>query len=94
MTDIRRSLPTARQMVPELLTALKKIGGSGSVKEIESLVADQLGLSPEQLEVRHDKSRSEFQYRFAWSRTYAKRDGLVKSERRNQWALSENRPVN
>jgi len=93
MTDLRGTLPTARQMVPELLTALKKLGGSGSVKEIESLVANQLGLSPEQLEVGHDKSRSEFQYRFAWSRTYAKRDGLVVSEKRNQWALSENRPV-
>lgn len=82
------TLPTARQMVPSLLKALKENGGVATVRELEGLVARDLGLTSEQLEIGHDKSRSEFQYRFAWSRTYAKRDGLVTSERRNRWELA------
>lgn len=82
-------LPTAREMIPALLGALSELGGSGTVRNIESVVALKLSLTDEQLAIPHDKSRTEFQYRLAWSRSYAKRDGLVLSTKRNYWFLPD-----
>ena len=85
---IKDTLPSARQMVPALIEALAELGLEAAVRELEEIVARKLALTADQLGVVHDKSRSEFQYRFAWSRTYAKREGLVTSERRNRWELA------
>jgi len=76
-------------MVTSLVDALRELGGTASVADIEQTVARRLNLSPEQLGLPHDKSRSEFQYRLGWTRTYAKKDGLVVSSRRNHWSLAE-----
>ncbi len=84
----KEDLPTARQMLPALLQALTDLGREGTVREIEGLVAQKLNLSADQLAVPHDKSRTEFQYRLAWTRTYAKRDGLATSRMRNRWELN------
>jgi len=81
-------LPTARQMIPALTDALAALGGAATVKELEDSVARSLGLSAQQLAVPHDKSRTEFQYRFAWTRSYAKKQGLVTSPARNKWAIA------
>lgn len=80
-------LPTAREMVPVLLRVLVELGGSATVRDIESAVAAELALTAEQLSITHDKSRSEFQYRLAWTRSYAKKDGQVVSTKRNHWSL-------
>lgn len=85
--DQKPTLPSAKQMVPQLLEALRELAGPASVAELEVAVAQKMGLSEQQLAIPHDKSRSEFQYRLAWSRSYAKRDGLVESPKRNQWQL-------
>lgn len=82
------NLPTAREMIPELLNVLREMGGSATVREIEAAVAKNLGLTPEQLGSPHDKSRSEFQYRLGWTRSYAKKAGLLTSSQRNHWSLS------
>ena len=74
-------------MIPALTEALESLGGQASVRDLEKAVAQRLGLTPEELAVTHDKSRTEFQYRFAWSRSYAKKQGLVTSPARNTWAL-------
>lgn len=83
-----KALPTAKQMIPNLLGALRSCGGAATVRELEMTVARDLQLSPDQLAIPHDKSRTEFQYRLAWSRSYAKKDGLVTSARRNHWELA------
>jgi len=84
-------LPRAREMIAALVDALRELGGSAVVSDLEKAVARRLQLSPEQLGLPHDKSRSEFQYRLGWTRTYAKKDGLVVSSRRNHWSLAETR---
>jgi restriction system protein len=85
----KEDLPTAKQMLPTLLQCLTDLGREGTVREIEGLVAQKLNLSADQLAVPHDKSRTEFQYRLAWTRTYAKRDGLATSRMRNRWELTQ-----
>lgn len=72
-------------MVPVLVRALEGIGREARVHELEDIVAREMNLSSDQLSIGHDKSRTEFQYRLAWARTYAKKDGLVDSPGRNRW---------
>jgi restriction system protein len=86
--DSKKNLPTARQMIPALTEALVSLGGQASVRDLEQAVATQLGLTSEQLSITHDKSRTEFQYRLAWTRSYAKKQGLVNSPVRNMWELN------
>lgn len=82
-------LPKKREMVSLLVDAHRELGGTAAAADTEQTVARRFNLSPELLALRHDKSRSEFQYRLGWTRTYAKKDGLVASSRRNHWSLAE-----
>lgn len=89
MSDNRDGLPTAKEMIPALVLALKNFGGRATVRQLEQQVATQLNIAANLLAIPHDKSRSEFQYRLGWTRTYAKKQGIVTSSTRNQWELAE-----
>lgn len=71
------------------ITALKKLGSSGSVEEIEEQVAAILKLTDEQLNEIHRGSRTKFSYRLAWTRNYLKRFGLLENSARGVWSLTE-----
>ena len=86
------TLIAARQTPPTLLKAVKESGGAATVRELEGVVVRELGPKSAHLEIGRDKSRTKFQYRFAWTRSCAKRDGLMISERRNRWDLASVKP--
>ncbi len=76
----KNSLPTYDTMMNPLLRAMKELGGSGTVEEINSKVAEILGLHDEQLDILHDSKRggqTEFEYRLAWTRSYFKRYSIL-----------------
>jgi len=76
-------LPTAVEMVPVLVEVLKSLGRECELRELETIVGAKLSLTSDQLAIPHDRSRTEFQYRLAWARTYAKRDNKIISPRRS-----------
>jgi restriction system protein len=83
--------PTFDLMFNPLLNAMKDLGGSGTNEEIESRVAEIMGLSTEQLEIPQDAKRpgrTKFQYRLAWARTYLGRYGILENSSRGVWALT------
>jgi restriction system protein len=51
------NLPTFDKLMNPVIQALKQLGGSGTVEEINNKVAEIAGLSDEQLEVLHDPQR-------------------------------------
>jgi restriction system protein len=72
------------------LQAIKALGGSGSLQEIEDQAIDIAELSDEQLAVLHGNGpQSEIHYRMAWARTYLKRVGALDSGGRGVWAITE-----
>lgn len=71
------------------LKALKKLGGSGSISEIEEEVAQLLNLSEEATSEIHRESTTKLTYRLAWARNYLKRYGLLENSKRGVWALTE-----
>jgi restriction system protein len=76
-------------MMNPLLEALRQMGGSATIEEINSKVAELLELGDEQLQVPHPRGRgSEVDYRLAWTRTYLKAYGLIANSTRGVWSLT------
>lgn len=85
------TIPPYDVFMNPLLQALKSLGGSGTIEEINAKVIEAVGLSDEQLEIIHDPERgsqTEVEYRLAWARTYLKRYGIIDNSSRGVWALT------
>jgi len=88
---VRADVPTFDALMNPVVQALKSLGGSGTIEEINTRVAEIAGLSDEQLEIMHDPERggqTEFEYRVAWTRTYLKKYGVLENSDRGVWALT------
>jgi restriction system protein len=79
-------------MMNPLIRALKELGGSGTIEEIDNKVIELASLSDEQTEVLHKPEKgggqTEVEYRLAWTRTYLKKYGLIDNSSRGVWALT------
>lgn len=82
------AVPTYDAMYNPLLQALRELGGSASVDEMEEKVAELLSLSEEDVSEIHRKNTTKLQYRLAWTRNYLKRFGLLENSSRGVWALT------
>jgi len=89
MADV--NVPTFDRLMNPLVQALKELGGSGTIEEINSKVAEIAHLSDEQLEILHNPekgSQTEVEYRLGWARTYLKKYGILENSSRGVWALT------
>lgn len=85
------NIPTYDALMNPLVQALRELGGSATIEELTSKVAEIANLTDDQLEVLHDSSeggRTEVEYRLAWSRTWLKRYGLLENSSRGVWSLT------
>ena len=84
-------IPPYDQLMNPVIKALKRLGGSGTIEEINGLASEVANLSDEQLEVLHNPEKggeTEIEYRMAWARTYLKRFGVLENSKRGVWALT------
>jgi restriction system protein len=84
-------LPGYDKFLNPVLYALRMLGGSGTVEEINAKVIEIAGLATEQLEIPHNPEKggiSEVEYRLAWTRTYLKKAGLLENSARKVWSLT------
>jgi restriction system protein len=84
-------VPTYDTLMNPLIKALKDLGGSGTIEEINAKVVENSDLTDEQLEVLHNPekgSQTEIEYRLAWTRTYLKKYGILENSSRGIWALT------
>ena len=89
MTEV--VVPTFDAFMNPVIQALKSLGGSGTIEEINEKASEIAGLSDEQLEVLHNPEkggRTEVEYRLAWTRTYLKKYGMLENSSRGVWALT------
>lgn len=92
-------MPAAREIPSELaypdlvwptILAIREKGGSASIEEIEDGVSRLMNLAEEVLAAPHTQgSRTEFQYRLAWVRTYLKKIGAINNSARAVWSLTD-----
>ncbi|MGD0831751.1 MAG: restriction endonuclease [Terracidiphilus sp.] len=84
-------MPKFDQLMNPLLRALKALGGSGSIVEINDKVVELEKFPDEVLAIRHDPEKStqtEIEYRLAWARSWLKKDGFLENSSRGVWALA------
>lgn len=83
------NIPTYDECIKPTVEALIALGGSGSVEEINDKVAEILKISDEVLDIPHgNDTRSEVEYRLAWTKYYLKRAGIIDNSTRGVWSLS------
>lgn len=81
-------VPAYNDMMSELFQAMKDLGGSGTVREIDDKTIEILDLAPEVQEIMHgNSSKTEVEYRLAWTRTYMKKVGILENSSRGVWSL-------
>lgn len=87
---VSRQLPTFDEFMQPAVQALKDLGGSGTIEEINSRVFEIMKLPDAVLQVPHgnDQAGSEVEYRMAWTRTYLKKARVLVNSERGVWALT------
>ena len=83
--------PTHLELMNPLLRAMRNLGGSGSIDEIDKTVAQLEGFPEDLQDQLHNSekgNRTELAYRLAWTRTYLKQYGVLENSGRGVWALT------
>lgn len=71
------------------IIALRKLGGSATIEELNTQVIEDLNFTEKQQSVIHkDGPMSAIEYRLAWARTYLKGMGLATNSERGVWTLT------
>lgn len=89
MSQIR--VPTFDMLMNPTIDALKHLGESGTIEEINAKAIELANISKAQLEVLHNPEKggqTEVEYRLAWARTYLKKCGILENSVRGVWALT------
>lgn len=83
-------LPKYREYLWPTVCALRAIGGSATIEELNTQVIADQGYTEEQQAVLHgDGPGTAIEYRLAWARTYLKGMGLAFNSERGVWNLTE-----
>lgn len=83
-------VPTYDQLLWPTINALRSLGGSGAISEINERVIELEAFDPRQQALLHgDGPQTEIEYRLAWARTYLKMMGLADNSGRGVWTLLE-----
>src|SRR5947209_1014827 len=88
------AVPHKEEMYNPLLQALREVGGSGTIDEIEERVITLLKVPEAVASQLHDPGSSnetEVGYRLAWARTYLKNYGILERSGRGVWAIKADR---
>ncbi|MDQ3539118.1 MAG: Mrr restriction system protein, partial [Chloroflexota bacterium] len=82
-------IPPYHAMLWPTLLALKDLGDSGSIQEINDKASEIAGFTDGQLSVLHgDGPQTEVRYRMAWARTYLKAVGALENSSRGVWSIT------
>jgi restriction system protein len=83
-------VPSVTSLLWPTLNAVRAIGDSGTIEEIDERVVEVGRFSEEQQSVLHkDGPKTEIEYRLAWAKTYLKGMGLLDNSTRGVWATTE-----
>jgi restriction system protein len=83
------AVPKFDALFNPMLQAIKKLGGSASIAELDEEITNSLHLTDEDIAEPHGERGTELQYRLAWARTYLKAFGLLDNTARSVWVLTE-----
>jgi restriction system protein len=82
------SIPKYDELFNPLLEAMKRLGGSASISELNEEVTKSLNLTDEEVAEPRNERMTVLQYRLAWTRSYLKAYGLLDNSERGVWVLT------
>lgn len=85
------SLPNLPGMMLATIEALKDLGGSATIQELDERVIELEGVTEAEqaFQMKKDENRPRVNYYLAWSRTYLKRGKAIVNSSRAVWSLTE-----
>ena len=83
-----KNCPPTTYFFKPTLEALDELGGSGSIEEIYNRVLNITQLPADIIDVMHNFTMTEVEYRLAWARTYLKNFGAIENSRHRVWSLT------
>src|SRR5580700_4597259 len=83
------NVPTVEELYVPTLQALKDLGGSAYIDELNEKVYEIMRLPEHVLNVPHGNGRTKIEYRLAWTRTRLKIAGYLENSSRAIWALHD-----
>lgn len=84
-------IPAYNALLWPTLRAVRELGHTAKLDEIDEKVVEQESFSDDQMAVLHKEGpRSEIEYRLAWARTYLKGMGALDNPQRGVWVTTEN----
>lgn len=82
--------PDLPQLMLATVKALKTIGGSATIQELDERVIEEEGVPEQEQAIMMPNGRfQKLNYYLAWARTYLKRGDAVDNSSRGVWALTE-----
>lgn len=85
-----KQLPKKKELMDSIVLVLMENGGHLSTAEINKLVAEQLEIPDDLLEIEDANcTGTEYSYRMRWARTELKQKELICNVRRGEWSLAE-----
>lgn len=83
-------IPSYQDTMWPILLALKELGDSASIEELDGKASAIGGYSDEQLSILHlEGPKTEIEYRLAWARSYLKKVGVLNNSSRGVWAITD-----
>jgi len=82
------TIPSNDMLFTPVLQAIKRLGGSASIAELDSEVIKSLSLTDEDATKMHNERQTELVYRLGWVRTALKGHGLLNNSGRGVWAIT------
>lgn len=81
-------VPPYHALFNPVLAAMKRLGDSATIAELDDEVIKDLGLTEAELATPHGERLTEIQYRLAWARSYLKAYGFLDNSSRGVWVLT------
>jgi restriction system protein len=82
-------LPTYEQVIGATVQALRRLGGSANIDELNEKLIELMKIPEDVSSYRRDGANmNEVAYRGAWARTHLRKDGVVERTARGVWALT------
>lgn len=83
-------LPNLPGMMLVVIEALKSLGGSASIQELDEQVVEMEAISEEEQSLMMPNGQyRRLNYYLSWARTYLKRGGALENSSRGVWALTD-----
>lgn len=80
--------PNVQFFFQPTLKALYELGGSGSNEEIFNKVVAITQLPTDVVDIMHNFTMTEVEYRLAWAKTYLKNYGAIENSKHRVWSLT------